>query len=122
MPADVAVVTPTWVNGAAASNWSWALIDAAGDPYLSGFATDSTTSSIAQNGSRAAQLQTISIDKQGNIVATFGSGQSVKLAQLAMASFNNTKGLFKLGATSTAKVVRLVCRTSGRQVREERAH
>ena len=61
-------------------------------------ATDSTTSSIAQNGSRAAQLQTISIDKQGNIVATFGSGQSVKLAQLSMASFNNPKGLFKLGA------------------------
>ena len=97
-PADVAIVTPTWVNGAGVSNWSWDLIDGNGDPYLSGFATDSTTSSIAQNGSRAAQLQTISIDKQGNIVATFGSGQSVKLAQLAMASFNNPKGLFKLGA------------------------
>ena len=97
-PADVAIVTPTWVNGAAASTWSWDLVDTNGDAYLSGFATDSTTSSIAQNGTRAAQLQTISIDKQGNIVATFGSGQSVKLAQLAMASFNNPKGLFKLGA------------------------
>ena len=30
-------------------------------------------------------------------MATFGSGQSVKLAQLAMAVFNNPKGLTKLG-------------------------
>ena len=97
-PADVAIVTPTWVNGAAASNWSWDLVDLNGDAHLSGFATDSSTSSIAQNGTRAAQLQTISVDKQGNIVATFGSGQSVKLAQLAMATFNNPKGLFKLCA------------------------
>ena len=97
-PADVAIATPTWVNGAAASTWSWDLVDPNGDPYLSGFATESSTSSIAQNGTRAAQLQTISVDKQGNIVATFGSGQSVKLAQLAMATFNNPKGLFKLGA------------------------
>lgn len=97
-PADVAVVTPTWVNGAGASTWSWDLIDPAGDAHVSGFATESSTSSIAQNGTRAAQLQTISIDKQGNVVATFGSGQSVKLAQLSMAAFNNPKGLFKLGA------------------------
>ena len=97
-PADVAITTPTWVNGAAASAWSWDLVDPNGTPYLSGFATESSTSSIAQNGNQAAQLQTISVDKQGNIVATFGSGQSVKLAQLAMASFNNPKGLFKLGA------------------------
>ena len=97
-PADVAVVTPTWVNGGAASTWSWDLIDPDGDAHVSGFATESSTSSIAQNGTRAAQLQTISIDKQGNIVATFGSGQSVKLAQLSMAAFNNPKGLFKLGA------------------------
>jgi len=97
-PADVAIVTPTWVNGAGASNLSWDLVDPAGDPYLSGFATASSTSSIAQNGSEAARLETLSVDKAGNIVATFGSGQSVKLAQLAMANFNNPKGLFKLGA------------------------
>ena len=30
-PADVAIVTPTWVNGAAASNWSWDLVDLNGD-------------------------------------------------------------------------------------------
>ncbi len=97
-PADVAIVTPTWTNGAGASNLSWDLIDPVGDPYLSGFATASSTSSIAQNGSEAARLETLSIDKSGNIVATFGSGQSVKLAQMAMANFNNPKGLFKLGA------------------------
>ena len=97
-PADVAIVTPTWTNGAGASTVSWDLVNPAGDSYLSGFATTSSTSSISQNGSEAARLETLSIDKAGNIVATFGSGQSVKLAQLAMATFNNPKGLFKLGA------------------------
>ena len=96
--ADLAFVTPTWVNGAAASNLSWDLVDPLGNAFLTGFATPSSTSSISQNGSVAAQLQNISVDKEGNIVATFGSGQSVKLAQLAVATFNNPKGLFKLGA------------------------
>ena len=97
-PADVAITTPTWTNGAAASALSWDIIDANNTPYVSGFAAPSSTASIAQNGSPAAKLESISVDGDGNIVGTFGSGQSVKLAQLAMAVFNNPKGLVKLGA------------------------
>jgi flagellar hook protein FlgE len=94
-PADIAIVTPTWTNGAAASNISWDIVN--GVPYLTGFAAQSATASITQNGTAAGQLQSFSLDGDGNIVATFGSGQSVKLAQLAMAVFNNPKGLTKLG-------------------------
>ena len=46
----------------------------------------------------ASKLEAISVDGDGNIVATFGSGQSVKLAKLELAVFNNPKGLVKLGA------------------------
>ena len=95
VPADIAIVTPTWTNGAAASNISWDIVN--GVPYLTGFAAQSATASITQNGTTAGQLQSFSLDGDGNIVATFGSGQSVKLAQLAMAVFNNPKGLTKLG-------------------------
>ena len=97
-PADVAITTPTWANGAAASALSWDIIDPNNTPYISGFASPSSTASISQNGSPAAKLESISVDGDGNIVGTFGSGQSVKLAQLAMAVFNNPKGLVKLGA------------------------
>ena len=96
-PADVNVVTPTWTNGAAASAMAWDLVDAGGVTQLSGFATPSSTASITQNGTAAARLQSITVDGDGNLVGTFGSGQSVKLAQLALSVFNNPKGLVKLG-------------------------
>ena len=91
--ADVTIVTPTWTNGAGVSTVVWDLVNATGDAVLTGFATESSTSSITQNGAAAAKLLSISIDDAGNIVGTFGSGQTVKLAQLAVSVFNNPKGL-----------------------------
>ena len=98
-PADVAIVTPTWVNGAGVSNWSWDLIDGNRRPVSQAVSPRTPrrrqshrTVHVRRSSRRSALIN------RGNIVATFGSGQSVKLAQLAMASFNNPKGLFKLGA------------------------
>ncbi len=95
--ADVTITTPTWANGAGVSTVVWDLVGANGDPFVTGFATESSTASISQNGAAAAKLLSISIDDAGNIVGTFGSGQTVKLAQLAITAFNNPKGLTKLG-------------------------
>jgi flagellar hook protein FlgE len=97
--ADVAIVTPTWVNGAAASTWSWDLVDDDGVASLTGYSAVSATSSITQNGSAPGMIENISISADGRIVATFGAGQTVDVAQLALASFNNPKGLVKLGST-----------------------
>ena len=97
-PADVALVTPIWTSGAAASAITWDLVDAAGTGHLTGFASQSATASISQNGLLAGRIESISVDNSGNIVAAFGAGQSVKIAQLALASFNNPKGLAKLGS------------------------
>lgn len=96
--ADISIVTPTWTNGAGANTMDWDVVDVNTNAYLTGFATESSTASITQNGSPAAQLQNISVDGDGNIVGTFGSGQTIKLAQIAMAVFNNPKGLLKLGS------------------------
>ena len=98
-PADVAITTPTWVNGAAASTWSWDLVDDDGVASLTGYSAVSATSSITQNGSAPGMIENISISADGRIVATFGAGQTVDVAQLALASFNNPKGLVKLGST-----------------------
>ncbi|NOT24528.1 MAG: flagellar hook protein FlgE [Acidobacteria bacterium] len=97
--ADVAIVTPAWSNGAAASNLTWDILSGTTTtPTLTGYATASATSSITQNGAPAGMITDISIDPTGKINATFGAGQSVVMGQLAMASFNNPQGLVKLGA------------------------
>jgi flagellar hook protein FlgE len=48
-------------------------------------------------------IDNISIASDGTIVATFGAGQTVSLAQLALAGFNNPKGLVKLGSNRYAE-------------------
>jgi flagellar hook protein FlgE len=96
--ADVRFVTPTWTNGAAASSLSWDIVNAAGTAAITGFSAPSATSSISQNGGAAGMVDNISIDADGKILASFGSGQSVAVGQLALASFNNPKGLTKQGA------------------------
>jgi len=40
----------------------------------------------------------ISINKDGELVASFGAGKSMVVAQLALATFNNPQGLVKLGS------------------------
>jgi flagellar hook protein FlgE len=95
---DVTFTTPAWTNGAAANTLSWDLTDANNTSSLTGFAATSATSSISQNGSAAGMIDNITILPDGVIQATFGAGQTVAVGQLAMASFNNPKGLVKLGS------------------------
>ena len=97
-PADVTINTPVWNNGGAASQWRWDLVDANGTPSLTGFASTSATSSKNQNGAAAARIESVSINASGEIIATFGAGQTISVGQLAVANFNNPKGLVKLGS------------------------
>ena len=96
--ADVVVTSPAWANGAAATNFTWDLFDANGTAALTGYAGVSATSSISQNGYAAGSINPISIDPDGNLIATIGAGRTVVIATLAMASFNNPQGLYKLGS------------------------
>ena len=97
-PADVIINTPAWTNGAAASVWTWDIVDANNVASLTGFASPSATSSKTQNGTVAGMIDNISISPDGTIMATFGAGQTVAVGQLALANFNNPKGLLKLGS------------------------
>jgi flagellar hook protein FlgE len=96
--ADVSLAGPTtWSNGATVNAITWDLYDANATPSLTGFQSASSTSSISQNGSAPGQIDNITITADGTIMATFGAGQTVAVAQLALATFNNPKGLLKLG-------------------------
>jgi flagellar hook protein FlgE len=62
---------------------------------LTSYASDSAVSSTSQDGFAASALSSFSIDSSGLIIGKMESGQSINLAQLAIASFNNVDGLQK---------------------------
>jgi flagellar hook protein FlgE len=97
--ADLTITSPTWANGAAATDFSWDLIDANNQPSITGYSAPSATASTTQNGSPTGAVSSIiSIGPQGELMASFGIGRTVTVGQLAMASFNNPQGLVKLGS------------------------
>jgi flagellar hook protein FlgE len=96
-PADVAITSPAWSNGGAATNFKWDIIDDNNRATLTGFSNASATSSITQNGSPTGTVDAVQIDATGKIVASFGAGRTVTVGQIALASFNNPQGLVKLG-------------------------
>lgn len=96
--ADVAITSPAWANGAAATNFSWDLLDANGTAAITGYSSPSATASTTQNGSPTGAVSSIiSIGPQGELLASFGIGRTVTVGQLAVATFNNPQGLVKLG-------------------------
>jgi flagellar hook protein FlgE len=98
-PADVAVTTPAWANGALANTMTWKMVDLlTGTLSLTGYSSASATSSITQNGTPPGSVNGVSILPDGSITATFGAGQTVTIGKLALAAFNNPKGLVKLGS------------------------
>jgi flagellar hook protein FlgE len=96
--ADVAITSPAWANGAAATNFSWDLVDANGATAITQFASPSATSSVTQNGSPTGAVSSIiTINQAGELVASFGIGRTVVVGQLALATFNNPQGLVRIG-------------------------
>lgn len=97
--ADIQLTAPAaWANGAAGTNITWDIIaPPPGTPSLTSYASASETQSITQNGLSAGQVSRVSIEPDGRIIATFGPDQTMAVGQLALASFNNPKGLVKLG-------------------------
>jgi flagellar hook protein FlgE len=97
--ADVSFTTPVWANGAAASTLSWDLVDDDGTAAITSYSAESTTSSKSQNGTAAGSITDIAIATDGTITATLSTGETVDVAKLALASFNNAEGLQKLGSS-----------------------
>jgi flagellar hook protein FlgE len=96
--ADVTITSPVWANGAAATNFTWDLVDINGGTAITQFASPSATSSVSQNGSPTGAVSSIiSINQAGELVASFGIGRTVVVGQLALATFNNPQGLVRIG-------------------------
>ena len=64
---------------------------------ITGFARESTTAIVAQDGYTMGTLQSVSIDGDGVINGAFSNGTSRALAQIALANFRNSSGLERDG-------------------------
>jgi flagellar hook protein FlgE len=64
---------------------------------LTEYAGDYTAIGFSQNGYKAGDLQSLSVDTTGTITGNFSNGQNRALAQLALATFANPAGLTKIG-------------------------
>jgi len=96
--APIQFTSPAFANGAAASTLTWKVVDANATASLTGFASPSATSSKTQNGTPAGRLDLLSIGNDGTITAKVGAGEAVAVGRLALATFNNFKGLVDIGA------------------------
>jgi len=61
------------------------------------FAGPSVTSAFSQDGFAVGQLQGILVDREGFVVGQFSNGETLTLAQVALATFPNVEGMVKVG-------------------------
>lgn len=64
---------------------------------LTQFGTASTAEALTQDGIPAGTLTSISFDQNGNVIGQFTNGETIPIAQLAIATFNNQNGLLQVG-------------------------
>jgi flagellar hook protein FlgE len=91
------ITIPSFTDGAAAMNLSWALTDNSGNGLMTQTDLASGTSTTTQNGVASASLDGYTITANGTIEGTFSSGATTALGQVAVATVANTQGLAQLG-------------------------
>lgn len=96
---NTGVTLPKLADGAtlSASGITWKLINAAGTPSVTAFASASEVTASSQNGSAAGSLSNLAIQADGTISAVFSNGSTVDVAQLVLAQFSNVDGLQSQG-------------------------
>ncbi len=94
---DITITTPAFTNGADPMTINWDLWDDDGVASITGYPLPSGVSSTNQNGYPPGNLTSIIINREGMIQGVFSNGQVEELAQLALATFNNPKGLLRMG-------------------------
>jgi flagellar hook protein FlgE len=63
---------------------------------------DTQVTGVSQNGFAAGQLESLSVDTQGQIVGSFSNGQTVALASVTLATFNGEDSLQQLDGEAFA--------------------
>ena len=100
IPAANVAMALTLTNGAASPQAvTWNMYDASGlnNGDMTGYAAQSTTTFLGQNGYAAGSLRGLSFDEAGVLTGTYSNGQLTPLFQIALAEFPSYYGLSKMG-------------------------
>ncbi len=96
--ADVTGITATGLaDGANNLTFAWNLFGANGAGLLTQVAAASATSATLQDGYPSGTLSSYTIDNTGTIQGSFTNGQTIPIAQIALATFSNQQGLVRNG-------------------------
>ena len=85
-------------DGAKDMSFNWDLFNGA-NPVITQVAAPDSTSSTQQDGASSGTLTKFSIGSDGVVTGSFSNGKTAALGQLALASFADTQGLQRIGAT-----------------------
>jgi flagellar hook protein FlgE len=99
--ANPTLAAVTWSNGAINSGIGvniWSGTPAASS--LTSYDQSSSTTSTTQNGYAAGSVTGMSVGTDGVIIGTFTNGQTMPLAQVAVATFANSGGLSVAGGNA----------------------
>lgn len=87
-----------FADGASNQTFNWQLFDPNGSGLITQVAASSAASSTLQDGFPSGTLSSYSIDNTGTIQGSFTNGQTVPIAQIALATFANLQGLVRNGS------------------------
>jgi flagellar hook protein FlgE len=93
----VAINVSNLADGASNMSINWNLFDSNGNGNLTQYDQASALAGSTQDGSAAAELNQVSIQNGGQVVATYSNGQTKVEAQLALASIQNPDTLQNAG-------------------------
>lgn len=93
-----AAVPITWTNGATASSITvnWGTQGAVGTGLTDGltqFDSEYNVAFVNQNGSEVGELNGVTVDAEGFVIASFNNGQTTKLYKLPIATFGDVSQL-----------------------------
>lgn len=91
-----------FTDGAATLTPKWSLSDGSGSPLITQTASPASTNANSQNGNAAGTLSKFTVLQDGTVQATFTSGQTRAIGQIAVASFANPEGLSMSGGNQYA--------------------
>jgi flagellar hook protein FlgE len=86
-----------FADGAADMNIGWNFFKSDGTPYITQFAQSSAVSATSQNGVAAGQINQVSLQNGGVLVANYSNGEQLTIGQLAVASISNPQSLTAVG-------------------------
>jgi flagellar hook protein FlgE len=81
--------TTALADGAATLNINWNLYTSNNTPTITGYAEASAASGTTQDGAAAATVTGVELQNGGTLVATYSSGTTQTLAQVALANVSN---------------------------------